>query len=196
MGTSFTHLHCHSNYSLLDGVITIDQLIDRAKYYNMSALGLTDHNNLYGAIEFYEKCKEACIKPIIGTEITLNDTTSIILLVKDRQGYGNLCRIITTGNMNGGHLQFELTHKDILKYKQGLILLSGGRKGLISRSILKRNTEKAVKEIAYWKKLFGDDFYLELQMITPEDKLLNYRLNSLADDMKVKCTVSNNIHLL
>ena len=196
MAISFIHLHCHSNFSLLDGIITIDSLIDRAKYYNMKALALTDHNNLYGAVDFYEKCLKNGIKPVIGSEITLDDDTNVVLLAKTRQGYNNLCSIITTGNLKGGHLRFELTRKDILKNRKGLVLLSGGKKGFISRAVGKREIDGAVEEIIYWKKLFGNDFYIEMQNITPDDKLLNYRLNILSEETGVKCAATNNIHLL
>jgi len=196
MATSFIHLHCHSNYSLLDGVITIDRLIDKAKYYNMKALALTDHNNLYAAVELYEKCKETGIKPIIGAEITLDDNTNVVLLAKNKEGYSNLCKIITTGNLNGGHLKFKLNRRDIIKHRKGLILLSGGKKGLISKAVLKRETEKAFNEILFWKKIFNNNFYIEMQMITNTDKLLNYRLNILAEEAKVQCTATNNVHLI
>ena len=103
MATSFIHLHCHSNFSLLDSTIPIKDLTQTASRLGMPAVALTDTNHLSGSVEFFESAQQEGIKPIIGAEVILEDHSSLILLVKNDQGYVNLCEIITQGNLKGGH---------------------------------------------------------------------------------------------
>ncbi len=196
MASYFTHLHCHSNYSLLDGTIKIESLIDRAKSLKMKSLVLTDHNNLYGAVEFYEKCLAAGIKPVIGAEITLDDGSSVILLAKNRTGYYNLCRIITEGNLKDGHLKFNCGRRQIMEHHTGLIMLSGGKKGQITRLLTIRKTREAMDEAMRWKKVFGEDFYLEMQNFSGTDKVINYKIYDIAKSVNVPLAATNNIHLM
>ena len=98
---SFVHLHTHSYYSLLDGIPSPEELVLAAKKTGMTALALTDHNGLYGAVEFYQKAKEYGIKPIIGAELTFDEKYNLVFLVKNDTGYRHLCKIITMGRLEG-----------------------------------------------------------------------------------------------
>ena len=129
MMPSFTHLHTHSFYSLLDGTGSLKELVRQAKKLKFRHLALTDHNALYGAVEFYKLAKAANLHPIIGAEATLTDGTNLVLLVKDQTGYQNLCRLLSLGHLRGGHLKFKIELKDVIRHRQGLVVLSGGQKG-------------------------------------------------------------------
>ena len=177
---TFTHLHTHSYYSLLDGIASPEELVLAAKKTGMKALALTDHNGLYGAVEFYQKAIEYGIKPIIGAELSLDDHDQVILLVKDKTGYRNLCQIISTAWLRGGHLKFKCTTTDLKKYKHGLILLSGGTKGKISRLLKKRRLDAAIDWCKNLLNIFGENFYLEMQHFTGQDNLVNLRLRDLS----------------
>ncbi|MFQ5674857.1 MAG: DNA polymerase III subunit alpha [bacterium] len=193
---TFVHLHTHSNFSLLDGTMPIRTLVERTKALGMSALALTDHNGLYGAIEFYRLCREFQIKPIIGAQISLQDNASLILLAKSIHGYENLCEIITAGHLRGGHLNFECDMQDILTYKEELIVLSGGKKGLISQLLLSRNFAEAESHCRWMKEQFKKNFYLELQRFLPWDDLLNERLQEISRKCGVPLVATNDVHLL
>ena len=136
---TFTHLHVHSYYSLLDGVCSPEELVLAAKKMKMKALALTDHNGLYGAVEFYRHARDYGIKPIIGAELTLDDLDGVVLLVKNTTGYRNLCRVISLGRLNGGHLRFKAGLEDLRRYRSGLIVLTGGLKSRIGKLLRERN---------------------------------------------------------
>jgi len=191
---SFIHLHTHSYYSLLDGVPSPEELIIAAKKHGMRALALTDHNALYGAVEFYRLAKEYNIKPIIGCELTLIDKSHLILLVKNDSGYRNLCKLISRGQLAGGHLQFKLFLKDVFKFKEGLIVLSGGQKGWVNRLLAKRDLDGAAQYVRRMQEVFADNFYLELQHFDPNDTLINLRLRDLAAENKIPLVATNNVH--
>jgi DNA-directed DNA polymerase III PolC len=193
---NFVHLHTHSYYSLLDGVCSPEDLILAAKKSGMKALALTDHNGLYGAIEFYKKAKEYNIKPLIGAEITLPDDTNLVLLVKDQTGYYNLCQIISIGQLNGGHLNFKCTLQDLKKYKQGLIVLSGGNKGSITRLLKKREIENAIAECKKLYNIFNEDFYLEMQHFSSQDTIVNLRLRDISAEHKIPVVATNDVHFV
>jgi DNA polymerase III alpha subunit len=193
---NFVHLHTHSYYSLLDGVCSPEDLILSAKKSGMKTLALTDHNGLHGAIEFYEKAKEYNLKPLIGAEITLPDKTTLVLLVKDQTGYYNLCQIISIGKLEGGHLKFKCTLNDIKKYKQGLIALSGGHKGNISRLLKKREIDNAIAECKKLQNVFNEDFYLEMQHFSAQDTIVNLRLRDISAEHKIPIVATNDVHFV
>jgi len=193
---NFVHLHTHSYYSLLDGVCSPEDLILSAKKSGMKILALTDHNGLYGAIEFYEKAKEYNIKPLIGAEITLPDKTNLVFLVKDQTGYYNLCQIISIGQLNGGHLKFKCTLNDIKKHKHGLIALSGGHKGRISQLLKKREIDNAISECKKLQNIFNEDFYLEMQHFSAQDTIVNLRLRDISAEHKIPVVATNDVHFI
>ncbi len=192
--TDFTHLHTHSYYSLLDGTLSVPELVRIASRLGFKHLALTDHNALYGAVEFYRRCGEAGIHPVIGAEVTLTDGFHLILLVKNRQGYRHLCRLLSLGHLRGGHLKFQLALADVLRFRRGLICLSGGQKGQIYQLIRRRRLEAAQQLCRRLKTAFGPDFYLELQQFEPNDLLLNMRLRDLAHSLDIGIVATNDVH--
>lgn len=192
----FVHLHTHSYYSLLDGVADPESLVIAAKKAGMRAIALTDHNGLYGAVEFYQKAIEHHIKPIIGAEVTLNDGYNLLLLVRDDTGYRNLCQLISQGRLNGGHLQFKLTLNDFKNLKQGLVVLSGGEKGKIYHLLLKQKLTEAIREARMLRDFFGSDFYLEMQHFSSRDLLINLRLRDISAEHKIPLAATNNVHFI
>ncbi len=177
----FVHLHVHSHYSLLDGLAKIDQLIGKAKEFGMEAMALTDHGNLYGAVEFYKKAKKAGVKPIIGVETymapngRLNKRPKIdekrfhlILLAKNETGWKNLIKLVTLANLEGFYYKPRIDKELLAKHKEGLICLSACYSGEIARLILAKNFEEAENAARWYQETFGGDFYLEIQPHAPE----------------------------
>ena len=192
----FVHLHTHSYYSLLDGIPSPEELLTAAKRSGMRALALTDHNGLYGAVEFYQRAKEMSIKPIIGAQLDFEENHSLVLLVKNESGYRNLCELISRGRLDGGHTNFKLTYKKLHNFTEGLIGLSGGQKGLLYRLLQQRKTEEAAKQARLLRDLFDGDFYIELQQFSAQDALHNIRLRDMARETEIPLVASNDVHFL
>ena len=173
----FTHLHVHSHYSLLDGLTKIDELIQKAKDDGCDSLAITDHGVMYGAIEFYQKCKKAGIKPIIGVEAYLApgsrlDKNSrseernyhLVLLAKDKIGYRNLIKLTSIAHLEGFYYKPRIDWEVLAKHKDGLIALTACLAGEIPRLVAADKLDKAKKRILEYAELFGPgNFYLELQ---------------------------------
>lgn len=173
----FTHLHVHSHYSLLDGLPKISQLLDRVKEHGMDTVALTDHGNLYGAIEFYKKAKEKGIKPILGAEIYLSfekmnqerpgidDTIyHLIVLVKNELGYRNLVKLLTKAHLEGYYYKPRVDEETLAQYSEGLIGLSACLAGKVSRMVISNRMEDAKTAALKYQDIFGKgNFYLELQ---------------------------------
>jgi len=198
------HLHVHSQYSMQDGLCNLDGLIKQADKFNMKAIALTDHDGLYGAIQFYKKAKSAGIKPIIGCEIRVKDNQKsnqnchFILLVKNKEGYSNLCQIITQAHLsNPGSI--PAIKKDILaRYSKGIIGLSGCDKGEIPLLLSQKKAEQA-EETAYWyQQLFGkENFYLELSFHGfSKEKEINSKLIEIGRRLNIPLVATNNVHYL
>src|SRR3989338_9553668 len=188
---SFVHLHLHTQYSLLDGAIKIPTLIERAKFFEMPAIGVTDHGNLFGALEFYSAAKKQGIKPIIGCEVYMAPGSRLskqlpkatggledpfhhlTLLCMDQTGYKNLCKLITIANFEGYYYKPRIDKEILARHHEGLIALSGCLKGEIAQAILQAQEQKALDLIQWYKEIFGDRFYLELQenKIPPQAKV-------------------------
>jgi len=198
------HLHVHSQYSMQDGLCSLDDLVKQAAKFNMKAVALTDHDGLYGAIQFYKKAKNAGIKPIIGCEIRAKDnqksnqTYHLILLVKDKEGYSNLCQIITRAHLsNPGSI--PAIEKEILaRYSKGIIGLSGCDKGEIPLLLLQKKTEQAEKVACWYQQVFGkENFYLELSFHNlSEEKVINSQLIEMGQKLKIPLVATNNVHYL
>jgi len=189
-------LHCHSNFSFLDGASTVEELVFTARALKMQTIALTDHDGLYGAPRFFKCCKEEGIKPIIGTELTLKGNYHVTLLAKDRTGYSNLCRLITEGKLRGGRGEFVLEASDLAPFASGLILLSGCRKGEIPSLLLKGEKDKARDVAGMYLEMFGrEDFFIELENhLYPEDRRLISELLSLSKALDIKYVATNNVH--
>ena len=196
MATSFIHLHCHSNFSFLNGTAAISEIIEQAVRYNMPSIALTDCNTIGGSVEFYEKALFRGIKPIIGAEITLSDNSVVVLLVKNTEGYTNLCTLITKANLREGHGTFLCTDGDLIRYKKGLIMLSGGRRGCLSGLVRKKRTDDAVQLTRRYRELFKTDFYIEMNHYGDGNTLLNYRLADIAKITRVPLVASGDTFMI
>ena len=181
-------LHVHSEYSILNSTCSIYDIVDKAKQFNMSSIALTDSGNLYGAVDFYKTCKSFDIKPIIGCEILLCNTSRlekkksnksfpIVLLVKDAVGYKNLCKLSSIGFLEGFYYYPRIDKEVLEKYSEGLICLSGGSGGLIPNLIIEENKELLQKEVQWFLKIFGEDYYFELQNHTIQENDLVIQKN-------------------
>jgi DNA polymerase-3 subunit alpha len=183
----FTHLHTHSYYSLLAGIPSPAQLVERAASFGMQALALTDHNRLTGVIEFYDACSQAGIKPVIGLEIGIrlpigasSEGANLVLLAQDSTGWGNLCRLssILQESENGDLNTLPLDA--LLEDTHGLLCLSGGLKSPLTKLILSGQAEGAVDLLELLKEAFQDRLYVELQANQPQDHNLVISLAALA----------------
>lgn len=208
----FVHLHTHSHYSLLDGLIKIDDLVKVVKESGATYAALTDHGVMYGVIEFYQKCKKAGIKPIIGVEVYLtlgsrldkNSRTEeknyhLILLAKDIVGYKNLIQLTTIAHLEGFYYKPRIDWETLTKYKDGLIALTACLAGEISRLILSGKLEKCEKRLLEYQELFGDgNFYLELQhhQNYPEQIKVNQQLIEFSKKLNIPLVATNDVHYL
>lgn len=192
---SFVHLHIHSQYSFLDGASTLDKLLEKAKALGMPALAITDHNRLTGAIRFYEKARAAGIKPIIGAEIELEGGYHLTMLCKNGKGYSNLCRILTEAHLSNRGKQPQVTKEVLRKFSNGLIVLSGCRRGELPTLIKKGDTEKARAEARFYRGIFYDDFFIELTRYPNKDGMIDsQRLIAFAGDEDIPVVATNNVH--
>lgn len=207
--SQFVHLHTHSHYSLLDGLSKVERIVSLAKEHQMSAVALTDHGNMYGAIEFYKECKKEGIKPIIGCEVYVaerkltdkepgidNKRYHLILLAKNLQGYKNLMRLVTIANLEGYYYKPRIDEEVLRKYSEGLICLSGCMGGKLSRAILAENDEKVEKIIKEHKDIFGENYFLEIQSHPhiEKDKELRDKLVALGKKHNIKLAATQDSH--
>ena len=170
----FTHLHVHSEYSLLDGMCRIPNLIARVKELGMDSVALTDHGVMYGAIEFYRLAKEAGIRPIIGCEVYIapNGNTNrnpgeksnyhLVLLARNQTGYRNLIQIVTRYHLEGFYYKPRIDKEFLREHSTGLVALSACLAGEIAQHILAGRMDEAKKAALWYKETFSD-FYLEIQ---------------------------------
>ena len=173
---AFVHLHVHTEFSLLDGACRTDRLAQRAKELGQTAIAITDHGVMYGAVAFYKACKKAGIKPLIGCEVYIaprnmsdrqhgidNDYTHLILLCKNEVGYRNLCYLVSAGFTEGFYIRPRIDWELLHKHSEGLICLSGCVAGEIPQRILRGDYKGAKARAEELYQLFGEDFYLEIQ---------------------------------
>lgn len=191
----FVHLRLHTEYSLLRSTIKIDSLIAALKKKNMKAAAITDFSNMFGAVHFFKKAKENGIKPIIGCEISLEGSTeggsqsNLVLLIKNDDGYKNLIKLIS---------QPKISIKDLESRYEGLICLSGFMRGPIESAIL-RDPATAKKRALYLKKIFGEDFYIQLELNSDSldsQILLSRALINLARELNIQLVSTNDVHYL
>ena len=206
MNKNFVHLHLHTEYSLLDGVGKIDEYLERAKELNMKAIAITDHGNMYGAIEFYKSAMNKGIKPIIGIEAYISEfqmdkkegrNFHLILLAKNIIGYKNLLKISSAGFLNGFYYRPRVDKEFLKMHSEGIIALSACMQGEISRAILENEDEITVgKKIENYIDIFGkDNFYLEVQGNGIDGQQeLNRELQRYSKKYEIKCVATNDTH--
>ena len=206
----FTHLHVHTQYSILDGASAIDALLKKAADDGMKAMAITDHGNMYGVIEFLEKARKYNIKPIIGCEMYVTDGSRfdkrgkedrsgyhMILLAKNLEGYKNLSRLCSLGFLEGFYYTARIDKELLFKYSKGLIATSACIGGEIPQTILARGQEAAEVVLKEYLEVFGDDFYLELQRHgLEEQEPVNQVLISLSEKYNVPLIASNDCHYI
>jgi DNA polymerase-3 subunit alpha len=205
---SFVHLHVHSEYSLLDGLGKIHRLMARTKELGMPALALTDHGTLFGVVEFYYAAREAGIRPIIGIEAYLaprgmkdkeartdRDPPHLLLLAESDIGYKNLLQIATAAQLEGFYYKPRVDREYLAAHSEGLICTSGCLAAEIPRALAEGRAEEAERLIGWYRDLFGDRFYLELQSHDiPELTEVNRRLIELAPRFNLDLVATNDVH--
>ncbi|GAB6091135.1 DNA polymerase III subunit alpha [Spirochaeta dissipatitropha] len=209
---NFVHLHTHSDYSLLHATTKIDEMVARAKELNMPALALTDLGNMFGTIHFFNACRKAGIKPLVGTEVYMapngrltkenfedgNRLSRLVLLARDLHGYQNLLKISTTGYTEGFYYKPRVDDETLKKFSEGLICLSGPLSGEVPGLILKNRREDAEARIEWYKRVFGDEHvFLCLQDHgIADEKIVNQTLRELAPKHNVPLIITNDVHYL
>jgi DNA polymerase III subunit alpha len=204
----FTHLHVHSEYSLLDGMCRIPMLIKRVKELGMTSLALTDHGAMYGAIDFYQSAKDAGLKPIIGCELYIaqSDHTSrtaaekssyhVVLLAKNQTGYRNLMQLTTKAHLEGFYYKPRVDHALLEQYSEGLIALTACLGGEIPALLLQNRSGEA-REAALWYKKVFPDFYLEIQRWpSAELEKVNRELIIMGRELNIPLVASNDVHYI
>jgi len=192
---SFVHLHAHSQYSFLDGASSLDALLEKAVGLDMSALAITDHNRLTGAIRFYDKAKTLGIKPIIGAEIDMECGYHLTLLCKNSKGYSNLCQLLTQAHLSSEQGKPQVTKGMLREHIDGLIALSGCSKGEVPTLLNQGKTKDAKKAAHHYKSLFKDDFFMELiRYRSREGNAKVNRLATFAKEEVIPIVASNNVH--
>lgn len=203
------HLHLHSEYSLLDGICRLSELPDAALAAGQKALAITDHGNMYGAVEFFKACKAKGIKPIIGCEVYVSRTTRfdrsgkyspchLVLLCKDETGYKNLSKLVSKAFIEGFYSKPRVDFELLSEYHEGLVALSGCFKGEVSQNILENDFDAAKATAQKYRDLFGDgNYYLEVQNHgLEEQKILNPALRRISDELSIPLVATNDIHYI
>ena len=214
---SFVHLHVHTQYSILDGQSSIDNLFNRAEELGMPGLAITDHGNMYGVKEFFKFAKKhPAVKPVIGCEIYVSvgdhrvkekGYYHLILLAKNYEGYKNLVKIVSTAHIEGMYYRPRVSHEVLEQYHEGLICSSACMAGEVPRAILAGDMKKVDEVIEWHKKVFGDDYYLEVMLHKTEvpglsrevydnQMIYNKVIFELAEKHNVKVIATNDVHFV
>jgi DNA polymerase-3 subunit alpha len=209
--SDFVHLHVHSQYSLLDGAIRFEEAFDLAKKYRMDALAMTDHGNMFGAVEFYQMAIKNGIKPIVGCEVYVSPGNRferktgvgegnyhLTLLVKNETGYFNLLKLVSLAQLEGFYYKPRVDKELLGKYNEGLIALSGCLKGEIATHAARGELKKALQSAEDYRKIFsGRRFFIEIQNNGVENQLqVNERLLEVAHQLSLPVVATNDCHYL
>jgi DNA polymerase-3 subunit alpha len=211
MSTSqFVHLHVHTQYSLLDGACRVDELVKKATALEMTALGMTDHGNMFGAIHFYKACQKAKIKPIIGSEVYITpnsrfeksgeqkNTCHLTLLAATNEGYANLMKLVSAGYLEGFYYKPRIDKEILARHAKGLIGTSGCLKGEVASNLLRGQFEAALKAADDYRKIFAaGHFYIELMDHgILEQKKINEDLIKIAKQLNLPMVATNDVHYI
>ncbi len=204
---NFTHLHVHTEYSLLDGAGRVSALLARAKELGMESLAITDHGAMYGVIDFYREAKAMGIKPIIGCEVYVargsrfeknvvsKEYAHLVLLAKDYEGYQNLMKLVSAGFLEGYYYKPRIDYDLLSRHTDGLLCLAACLAGDIQQLLLQNNYEGAKELALRLKGMFGEDFYLEIQDHGIADqRKINPLILKLADELSIKAVATNDVH--
>ena len=203
----FTHLHVHTEYSMLDGLSRVGPLVQRAKELGMDSLAITDHGGMYGAVDFYKSATEAGIKPILGCEIYVapgsrhsktpadKSPYHLTVLAKNSAGYANLVKLVTKAHLEGFYYKPRVDRELLEEYSEGLIALSGCPSGEVSRLLANGQTDDARSAAAWYRELFGD-YYLEMSPHedVPERPAINRGLLDLHGELDIPVVATNDSH--
>ena len=205
---AFTHLHLHTEYSLLDGMARIDRVVKRAKELGMDSLAITDHGVMFGVINFYKECKKQGIRPIIGCEVYtaargMRDKDPekdrprghLVLLAKNNAGYHNLAKIVSLGFIEGYYYKPRIDKEVLREYHEGIICLSACLAGRVQSCLLNRDYDGAKREAAELRDIFGEDFYLEIQNqgLEEEARILPDQIR-LSKELGIPLVATNDVH--
>ncbi|MEK7852865.1 MAG: PHP domain-containing protein, partial [Planctomycetota bacterium] len=209
---NFVHLHVHSEYSLLDGACKVSDLVDRAVQLKMPALALTDHGNMFGAIDFYEAAKARGIKPVMGYEAYVTQgsrlekeskngkesLTHITLLAENNEGYKNLLKLATSAYLDGFYYKPRIDKAFLATHSKGIICLSGCMTSEINRCLLNNRSEEALKAAKEYKDIFGaDHFFIEVQNNKLEQQArLVSEATAIARKLEVPLVATNDVHYM
>lgn len=210
--SSFVHLHNHTHYSLLDGACKIPDMVTLAQEYNMPAVAITDHGNMFGAIQFFQKVKKAGLKPIIGMEAYIAPRSRkdrskghgkgevafhLLLLAKNCQGYQNLMKLSSTGYLEGFYYKPRIDKEILAEHHEGLIALSACIGGEVPYQIIHNDYDKAKEAALFYQNLFKDDYYLEIQDHgIPEESVAIKGLAELSAELSIPLVATNDTHYL
>lgn len=206
----FTHLHVHTEYSLLDGSSKIKEITKQAKELGMNSLAITDHGVMYGAIDFYRAAKDVGIKPIIGCEVYVAPGSRfdkeageseeryyhLILLAENNKGYENLCKIVSKGFVDGFYYKPRVDYEVLEEFHEGIICLSACLAGEVQRHLARNNYEAGKAAAEKYLKIFGEgNYFLEMQDHgIPEQQTVNQQLLRLSKDINVDLVCTNDVH--
>jgi len=207
---SFVHLHCHTEYSLLDGCNRIPEMVRQARDLGMPALAMTDHGVMSGAVAFYKACQGAGIKPLIGCEIYVAQRSRhdreprkddrpyhLTVLAKDREGYRNLTQLVSAAQLEGYYYKPRTDHELLARHSKGLVALSGCLRGEVNDALLQDDYKLAGQRLGFLKDVFGEDLFVELMDHgLPEQRKTNRDLVRLAKDAGLLTVATNDAHYL
>ncbi|MGH2749066.1 MAG: PHP domain-containing protein [Actinomycetota bacterium] len=193
--SGFVHLHCHTTWSLLDGAIPADHLPHLAAERGYDAVAMTDHDSLLGAVRFARACEAAGIKPIYGAELTVSGGGHVTVIARNKTGYANLCRLITTGHLSNERGHPSVAFEDVAERAEGLFVLSGCERGEVARLAAAGRMPAAVAAARKWRDAIGDGYRIEVfDHRGYGDRTLRDRLLEVARDAVISAVATNDVH--
>ena len=204
MNPPFVHLRVHSEYSMSDGVVRVKPLVSACADMGMPAVAVTDRNNLFALVKFYNAASAVGVKPIVASDIwvsgdnTSEEATPLVLIARTDKGYKNLCELLSRSYTDGQSMGIaSLKRSWIEERSEGLIALSGGREGDVGKALLAGNTEEAARRANRWQQMFPDAFYLELHRTDREgEEEYNGQAVELAIELDCPVVATNDVRFL